>query len=115
MKKYMIIFYGKTYEEAGLSPEQMQERMGQWFAWNTKMSEAGILHGGHALHPEVRQVTGTEQTVTDRAAGEIKELVGGYYIVEAANKDEVVKIAADYPDYDLGGGVEIREVMVFEQ
>jgi len=44
-----------------------------------------------------------------------KELVGGYYIVSAENADAVVKIAEDYPDYDLGGIVEIREIMVFDQ
>lgn len=112
----MLIFLGSDYNTQGLSPEEMQSRMGKWFAWNQKMQETGVYVDGHALEPQtVRQVTGPDRTVTDRAGSEIKELVGGYYIVTAADFDGAMKIAEDYPDYDLGGTVEIREVMVFEQ
>ena len=45
MKEYMMIFLGADYSSLGLSPEQMQERMGKWFAWGNKMAEAGILKG----------------------------------------------------------------------
>jgi len=89
--------------------------MGKWFAWNEKMQKDGVVVDGHALDSNnVRQVSGAERTVTDRAGSEIKELVGGYYIVKAADLDGAMKIAEDYPDYDLGGTVEIREVMVFD-
>lgn len=111
----MMIFIGADYQELGLSPEQLQERMGKWFAWNDKMGEQGVLKGGNALVPTAKRVSGPDQTVTDGPFAEGKELVGGYYIVAAENAEAVVKIAADYPDYDLGGTVEIREVMVFER
>jgi len=69
---------------------------------------------GHALESTtVRHVSGPDRTVTDRAGSEIKELVGGYYIVKAADFDAAMKIAESYPDYDKGGTVEIREVMEF--
>jgi hypothetical protein len=115
MKDYMMIFLGADYSSLGLSPEQMQERMGKWFAWGNKMSEAGILKGGEALTPDVRQISGPDRTVTDRAGSEIKELVGGYYIISAKDMDAVAEVAQDFPDYDLGGTVEIREVMVFDR
>ncbi len=115
MKEFMMIFIGKSYEDMGLSPEQMQARMGQWFAWNEKMAKTGNLKGGSALLDKVRRVSGPDRTVTDLAGAEVKELVGGYYTIAANNIDEVVKIAEDYPDYDLGGTVEIREIMVFDR
>ena len=114
MKEYMMIFLGTDYGTLGLSPEEMQNQMGKWFAWNDKMEKAGILRGGKALTSPVRHVSGKDRVITDRAGSEIKELVGGYYIVEAKDMDAVVEIAKDYPDYDLGGTVEIREVMVFD-
>jgi len=115
MKKFMLIFLGSDYQTLGISPEEMQSRMGKWFAWTQKMQEGGVLVDGHALESTtVRQVSGADRTVTDRAGSEIKELVGGYYIVTAADFDGAMKIAEDYPDYDLGGTVEIREVMVFD-
>ena len=111
----MMIFLGADYSTLGLSPEELQTRMGKWFAWGDKMAKAGILKGGEALNPEVRHVSGKERVVTDRAGSEIKELVGGYYIVSAKDMDAVVEIAQDYPDYDLDGTVEIREVMAFDR
>ncbi len=115
MKEFMMIFIGASYSDIGLSPEEMQGQMGKWFAWNAEMEKAGVVKGGHALHPEVKRISGKDRTITDLASTEVKELVGGYYIVTANNYEEVVKIAEGYPDYDLGGTVEIREIMVFEQ
>ena len=114
MKKFMLIFIGADYAEMGLSPEEMQGRMGKWFAWNDKMQKAGVVETGHALQPESRRVVGKDRTITDRGATELKELVGGYYVVHAKDVEGATKIAEDYPDYDLGGTVEIREIMVFE-
>jgi hypothetical protein len=115
MKDFMIIFIGADYGELKLSPEEMQTQMGKWFAWGDKMEKAGILKGGNALQSQVKRMVGADRTVTDLASAELKELVGGYYIVSANNFDEVVEIAQDYPDFDLGGTVEIREIMVFNK
>ncbi len=115
MKDFMMIFIGADYGDLGLSPEEIQSRMGKWFAWNAKMEEAGIVKGGNALHAEAKCVSGPNRTVSDGPFAESKELVGGYYIVQAKDADAVVNIAQDFPDYDLGGTVEIREVMVFDQ
>ncbi len=113
MKDFMIIFLGADYAEMGLSPEQIQERMGKWFAWNTKMREQGIVKHGDALVPGGRRVSGENRTVTDGPFIESKELIGGYYVIKAEDYDGAMKVCEDYPDYDLGGTVEIREVMVF--
>lgn len=115
MKNFMMIFVGADYTDLGLSPEELQSRMGKWFAWGNKMEQAGILRGGEALTPQIRRITGQERTVTDISSAEVKEIVGGYYTVAAKDFDEVEKIAQDFPDYDLGGTVEIREIMVFDQ
>ncbi|WP_299552597.1 YciI family protein [Seonamhaeicola sp.] len=115
MKEFMMIFVGADYADLGLSPEELQTRMGKWFAWNDKMSQAGILRGGNALTPQIRRVVGKNRTVTDLTSAEVKEIVGGYYLVEAKDFDSVQEIAEDYPDYDLGGTVEIREIMVFDR
>lgn len=115
MKQFMMIFIGADYADLGLSPEELQTRMGKWFAWGNKMEQAGILRGGEALTPQIRRVVGENRTVTDITSAEVKEIVGGYYTVEAKDFDAVQNIAKDYPDYDLGGTVEIREIMVFDR
>ena len=109
----MLIFLGPSYTDLNLSPEEIQERMGKWFAWNEKMEKAGVLVSGNALTDSIKRVGGKEMTVTDVAASEVKELIGGYYVVKAKDFDEAIKIAADYPDYDKEGSVEVREIMVY--
>jgi hypothetical protein len=115
MKEFMMIFVGADYQEIGLSPEQLQERMGRWFAWGDKMGKQGILKGGEALLSASKRVSGPKRIVSDGPFVESKELIGGYYTVQAESFEDVVKIAQDYPDYDLGGAVEIREIMKFDQ
>lgn len=115
MKEFMMIFVGADYGELGLSQEELQNRMGKWFAWGDKMEKAGLLRGGKALTPGIRRIIGENRTVTDLTAAEVKEIVGGFYLVETTDLNAVQEIAQDYPDYDLGGTVEIREVMVFDR
>ncbi|WP_405571680.1 YciI family protein [Winogradskyella sp. Asnod2-B02-A] len=115
MKDFMMIFVGKEYVDLGMSPEALQGRMEKWFAWGAKMEKAGILKGGEALTPQIRRVTGKDRTVTDLTSAEVKEIVGGFYLIKAKDFDAVQEIAKDFPDYDLGNTVEIREIMVFDQ
>ena len=115
MKNFMMIFIGKEYTDLGLSQEEMQTRMEKWFAWGNKMEQAGALRGGEALTPQIRRIVGQNRTVTDLTSVDVKEIVGGYYLVEAKDFDAVQEMAQDFPDYDLGNTVEIREIMVFDR
>ena len=114
MKDFMLVFLGPSYTDLNLSPEEVQGRMGKWFAWGDKMAKAGVLVGGEALTDTIKRISGKDMAVTDIAASEVKELIGGYYTVKAKDFDEAIKIAEDFPDYDLGGTVEVREVVVFD-
>ena len=114
MKDFMMIFMGPDYNLLGLSPEETQARMGNWFAWHEKMEAKGIVKYGEALHTGGRHITGKNAVVSDGPFAEGKELIGGYYVIKAENIDAATEIAKDYPDFDLDGTVEIREVMVFE-
>ncbi len=114
MKDFMLIFLGASYEELGFSPEQIQERMGRWFAWSEEMNAKGIEHTGHALNPTGRSISGPDKVISDGPFLEGKEIVGGYYIIKVKDYDAAVEIAKGFPEFDLGGTVEIREVMVFD-
>jgi hypothetical protein len=78
MKEFMMVFIGADYQELGLSPEELQNRMGKWFAWGDKMGAQGILQGGKALLPVIKRVIGKDRTVSDGPFAEGKETVGGY-------------------------------------
>lgn len=115
MKDFMIVFIGPAYSSLDMSPEQIQAKMGQWFAWNTKMQEDGVVKNGDALVPGGKRISGENRTVTDSPSAESKELIGGYYIIQAEDYEGAIKICEGFPDYDCGGSVEVREVLVFNQ
>jgi len=57
-------------------------------------------------------VSGTN--ATDGPYTEGKEIVGGYFIINAADYDEAVSLCGGYPDYDKGGLIQVRQVMKME-
>jgi len=67
---------------------------------------------GEPLLPGGKLLSGTGcKVVTDGPYTEGKEVVGGYLIVNAKDMDEAVSIAKACPDFDLGGTVQVRQVM----
>jgi len=111
MEKYMFIFLGGDVTH--LSPEAQQAHMQKWFDWVEKLTKEKRYLGGEALMPGGKTISGTAKAVTDGPFAESKEVVGGYFVVNAKNYDEAVHIAKDCPDYILGGSVQVREVMKF--
>ena len=39
-----------------------------------------------------------------------KEVLGGFYLIEAADYDEAVQLAMDHPHLQFGGTLEIRKL-----
>ncbi|HZH36035.1 MAG TPA: YciI family protein [Flavisolibacter sp.] len=111
MEKFMLIFQGGIQQDA--SPEEFQANMGQWMAWVEKLQKEGRYVAGEALLPGGKLVTG-KTTVTDGPYTEGKELVAGFFVINAASMDEAVAECQHYPDYDHGGQVQVRPVMIFD-
>lgn len=110
MEKFMLIFHGGQME--GPSPEQMQANMSKWLSWIDKLAKQNKYVSGEPLLPGGKLVSGKDgKTVTDGPYTEGKEIVGGYFIINAENMDEAIAISKDYPDYDNGGSVQVRQVM----
>jgi len=113
MEKFMFIFHGG--EMNGASPEQMQSNMGKWMAWIEKLSKSNQYVAGEPLLPGGKLVSGKGgKTVTDGPFTEGKEVVGGFFIVNAKDMQDAVEMAKDCPSYELGGSVQVRQVMKME-
>jgi hypothetical protein len=57
------------------------------------------------------RVAGGRTLMTDGPFADTKEVLGGFYLVEAANLDEAIELAARIPPARLGGVVEVRPVV----
>lgn len=113
MKNFMFLFRNGMEARSNATPEEMQNNMQLWFAWVEKLKNQGIYVAGEALMPVGKTVKGEKQVVTDGPFAESKELVGGFFVVKADDLDAAIALTKDYPDYNIGGSVEVREVVVF--
>ncbi len=116
MPKYMLLLHEPATlaaEMAGqLSPEQIQSVIQRYREWAGGLAAAGKLAGGDKLQDMTGRVLkragGTTQ-VTDGPYAESKEVIGGYFVLEAADYAEAVELSKGCPHLDHGP-VEIREV-----
>jgi hypothetical protein len=109
MNKYMLILFDRkdAYEE--MSPEEMQKEIEMHMKWIEELGDH--FDSGEALHPESKSISGTNKVVTDGPFIESKELVGGFYILNASTIEEAVELSKRCPILKLGGSIEVREVM----
>jgi hypothetical protein len=97
---------------SGFSPEKIQAIIARYEAWSGKLRERGKLLGQNKLRDrEGRVMTrkGSNVAVTDGPFAEVKEIIGGYFLLEAKNYDEALSLANDCPHLDFGS-IEVREI-----
>jgi hypothetical protein len=110
---YLLLFRGTNWDR-GLSPEELQDVMGQIMAWFEALKQQGKVKAGQPLGDEGSTVSGKKgrgRTVADGPFAESKEAIGGYLVVEANDLDEAVAIAKAAPMLDYGGSIEVRPVL----
>jgi hypothetical protein len=111
MADYMLLIYDDeaAWETAG--PERTSDVMSAHEAFMAKHRAA--LRGGNRLTPSyaatsIRTGVDGAVSVTDGAFVESKEVLGGYYLIEASDLDHALRIACDVPA--PFGGVEVRPI-----
>jgi hypothetical protein len=52
-----------------------------------------------------------EHLITDGPYADTKEVLGGYYVLDASNLDEALDFAQRIPAVRLGGAVEVRPLV----
>ncbi len=113
MAKYMLLLHDDVSAFAKVSPEEMQAVVQKYVAWGNRLREKGIVQGGQKLTNEPGRVMrgrDAQVRVTDGPYSESKELLGGYYMIEAASYDQAIEYARDCPQLEYGGTIEIRQI-----
>jgi hypothetical protein len=111
--QYMLLIYsGDSMAEFEKLPESEQKSiLGEYYA----ISELPGVNGGDQLQPAdtattVRVEDGQTLT-TDGPFATTKEVLGGYYLLEADDIDAALDVAARIPAARLGGAIEVRPVV----
>jgi hypothetical protein len=93
-----------------LSPEEMQKALEKYMAWTKKP----FTRDAHRLTEDpgrvMRSTKEGQIRTTDGPYSETKEIMGGYYTIEAADYDGAVRLAMEHPTLEHGGTIEVRQV-----
>ncbi len=110
MKEFALIFRLKDIADFKPSPEQMQERM-NWLG--SIAAQNKLVDKGNTLLPIAgsAKTVKSDDVVTDGPYTEIKEFISGYIVVKTETIDEAVEIAKGNPIFEIGGNIEVREVL----
>jgi hypothetical protein len=114
MPTYIALTY--TADVDWTQPEHAEE--GKEYA-AFKQAAAAVIKGGNALYPTTTATTvrvsggkGGDVITSDGPYAETKEALTGYYLLECADLDEAVALAAKMPAA-WNGAVEVRPVIKF--
>ena len=107
MAQFMLLLYDDPSGWARLSPEEMQKAIEKYMAWTKKSVDSKRL--AQDVGKVIRSQNGKSRT-TDGPYSETKEVLGGFYTIDAANYDEAVQKALTHPHLEYGGTVEVRQV-----
>jgi hypothetical protein len=109
--KYALLIQEQPGGTEGFSDGEREAISGEYFA----ISEAPGVYGGAQLQPAETattvRVSDGETLTTDGPFANTKEVLGGYYLLEADDIDQAIALAARIPAARLGGSVEVRPIV----
>ena len=109
--KYMLLIY---LDENGLTEDQQASCYRESAQYAVRLSQSGNYLGAGPLHPTSTatsvRVRDNKRIVTDGPFAETREQLGGYFLIEAKDLDEAIRVAGEIPA-GKWGTVEIRPVM----
>ena len=109
--QYALMIYARPGADEDLSDADREAVQSEYLALekDARCVRAEQLHPAE-MATSVR-VVGGQTLITDGPFADTKEVLGGFCLVEAANLDEVLELAARIPAARFGGVVEVRPVV----
>jgi hypothetical protein len=115
--RFMVMVKATRESEAGVMPsEELLTEMGKY---NEELVKAGVMLAGEGLHPSSKgarvRFSGKERTVIDGPFAETKELVAGFWLIQAKSMEEAIEWVKRCPNpMNEESEIEIRQVFETE-
>jgi hypothetical protein len=111
--RFMLMIYPGLESEGDWTPDV--EAVAAMQRYNEELTQAGVLLALDGLHPSSEgariSFADGERVVTDGPFAETKELIGGYWIIQAKSKEEALEWAKRCP---IGGDAVLELRRIFE-
>ena len=112
MPHFMLLLRDNPESFSAFSAQELQTIMRKYRTWRDSQGSR-VLHGNKLKDGEgrVMRKSASKPVVTDGPFAESKEIMAGYFVVEAGDYDAAVEIAATCPHMQFGT-IEVRAVEV---
>jgi len=112
-QRYLCLAYEEEARLDALSPSEWASLRNATLAYVNELDRKGHLVSTHPLQSASTAVTVRVRqgrlSTTDGPFAETKEQLGGYFLIEAADLNEAIQIAASWPSARLGS-IEVRPI-----
>lgn len=108
MSQFILFLHEAPPDFSQFSAEDIQNLIAEYGEWRNKFATDGMKlkdEGGKHISANDDGIR-----VTDGPFAEAKEVIGGFFIIEAANYEEAVEKCKTCPHIKYGGRIELREV-----
>lgn len=112
MANYLVMIYDNEANWAAANEDdvaEMHRQHGEFAKANGHALRGGARLADSGAATSIRRGTNGDIAVTDGTFAETKEVLGGYYVIEADDFDQALAIARQVPT--LAGGIELRPII----
>ena len=115
--RFMMLMIPKGYESAPVGEMPSADAVAAMMKYNQALQSAGVLLALDGLHPPSAGArvtfTGGKPKVTDGPFAEVKEVLGGYWLIDVKSRAEAIEWAKRCPAGD-NEIIEVRQVQEME-
>ena len=112
--QYMLIIHSDDTAFQTATPQEMEQMMAPYMAYNDALKKAGVWVAGEELTPaqtgKIVRLRAGKSEVLDGPFADVKEQFGGFYIVDVPSLDEALEWAQRCPGAGHGT-VEVRAIV----
>jgi hypothetical protein len=112
MPRFLLLARDDGTAFADLSPQEAEAVIGRYIAWSERLRRLGHLASSDKLRDDEGRTlrkSRDQLVITDGPYVEVKEVVGGFWLLDAASYDQAVALASESPHLDFGS-LELRQI-----
>jgi hypothetical protein len=113
MARFALLLHESPAAMEGISPEEIQAVIQEYTAWREQIEQQGRLAAGEKLEDgTARHLIANEGRIdiTDGPYTEAKEVLGGFFLIQAEDWPDAVEISKGCPHLKYGGRIELRRI-----
>ena len=110
--RFLMMMYPSEKAEQGVMPTA--DGVAEMMKYNEQLAKAGVLLALDGLHPSAKGARITwdkagKPAVMDGPFTEVKEVIGGYWIIQVKSREEAIEWAKRVPSRDARK-IELRQI-----